>query len=138
MENNPPQNPEPFGPPNPVPPSPAPPQNLPPYQHAPAGPPKIRIVNYLFAGFGILIVLAIFLPNSVLAQSLAYPIIILGGISGVVFFVESIKSSQTMSPLVRPFVIFGGFGVGVFIFFTTLIVGAIVGFSKDPNPQGCG
>lgn len=129
------QNPEPFGQPSPPPQQ----QNLPPYQHAPPKEaPKIKFVNYLFTAFGILILLAIFLPNSALAQSLAYPIILLGLISGIAFFIESIRSSATMSPLARPFIIFGGFGVGVFIFFTTLIVGVIVGFSKDPNPQGCG
>jgi NAD/NADP transhydrogenase alpha subunit len=87
---------------------------------------------------GALILLAIFLPNSSFAQMLAYPIIILGALAGIKFFMDSIRFSKTKNPLVRSFVIFGGLGVGAVIFIVCLIAGAIVGFAKDPNPQSTG
>lgn len=134
MENNN-QNPEPFGQPMAPPPqanAPAPPE------FAPEAGPKIRVGNYLLTAFGVLLLLVIFLPNSAFAQSLAYPIIILGLVAGVAFFVETVKSSKNMNVLARGFIIFAGVGVGVVIFFASLIAGVVVGFSKDPNPQGCG
>lgn len=135
MENNS-QNPEPFGQPQ----SPSPPQPNAPItpQYAPEAAPKVRVGNYLLTAFGVLLLLVIFLPNSAFAQSLAYPIIILGFVAGVMFFVETVKSSSKMNVLARGFIIFAGVGVGIVIFFASLIAGVVVGFSKDPNPQGCG
>lgn len=93
----------------------------------------------MFLGLGVLIFLAIFLPNSSAAQALAYPIIILGAVAGIKFFIDSIRSSRKVNnALVKTFVIFGGLGVGVVIFIVCLIAGAIVGFTKDPNPQSTG
>ncbi len=95
--------------------------------------------NYAFLGLGVLILLAIFLPNSSAAQALAYPIIILGAIAGIKFFIDSIRSSRRVNNvLAKSFVVFGGLGVGVVIFIVCLIAGAIVGFAKDPHPQSTG
>lgn len=97
--------------------------------------PEKKPKNYLFMAFGILFILVIFLPNSTFAQMLAYPFWLLGLIAGSKFFSDSIKSSKGYNPMVRSFMIFGGFGVGAVIFIVCLITGAIVGFSKDPHPQ---
>lgn len=109
-----------------------------PQQTAPQAAPIKKPTNYIAVGFGVLILLVIFLPNSTLAQMLAYPIIILGAIAGIKFFIDSIRSSRAKNPLIRSFVVFGGFGVGAVIFIVCLIAGAIVGFAKDPNPQSTG
>lgn len=113
-------------------PVPAPQQNV-----APTVPVK-KPTNYIAVGLGALILLAIFLPSSSFAQLLAFPIIILGAVAGIKFFIDSIRSSKGRNPLVQSFVIFGGLGVGAVIFIVCLIAGAIVGFAKDPNPQSTG
>lgn len=123
-----------------VPPSPQPQQPLSP--QAPPGSeqsaPVKKPSHYITAGLGVLILLAIFLPNSSFAQLLAWPIIILGAVAGIKFFVDSLRSSKASNPLVRSFVVLGGLGVGIVIFVVCLIAGAIVGFAKDPNPQSTG
>src|SRR3989344_1367375 len=103
-----------------------------PQQNAAQEAPVKKPTHYLAAGLGVMILLAIFLPNSSFAQMLAYPIIILGAVAGIKFFIDSVRSSKTKNPLVRSFVIFGGLGVGSVIFIVCLTTGAIVGFAKDP------
>jgi hypothetical protein len=94
--------------------------------------------HYISTGLGVLILLAIFLPNSSFAQMLSFPIIILGLVAGIKFFIDTIRSSKTKNVAVRSFLILGGFGIGAFIFIVCLIAGSIVGFAKDPNPQSTG
>ena len=115
------------------------PQTNQPQQPAPAQTdPKRKPINYVLFGLGVLIVAAIFLPNSTFAQALAYPIWLCGAAAGILFFIDTINSSKSKSPLVRSFIILGGVGVGVVIFVICLVAGAFVGFSKDPNPQSTG
>lgn len=109
-----------------------------PHQTAPQEAPVKKPTHYITAGLGVLILLAIFLPNSSFAVMLAWPIIILGAVAGIKFFIDSVRSSKTKNPLVKSFVIFGGLGIGAVIFIVCLIAGAIVGFAKDPNPQSTG
>jgi len=127
--------------PGPVEPAPVQQPQIQPLVPGPAEPelaPQKKVGNYIVTAFGVLILLTIFLPKSSLAQSLAFPVIILGAVAGIKFIIDAIRSSRTKPALVRLFFIFGGFGVGIFIFIACVIAGTIIGFSKDPNPQGCG
>ena len=110
----------------PTPPSPQPISTVPPA-------PQKHIGNYIIVGFGVLILLSMVLPKSRVAQMLFIPIILLGAVAGITFFVKSIRSSKGSNPLVRVFVIFGGLGVGVVIFIISLIQGLVVFAVKDPN-----
>jgi uncharacterized membrane protein len=71
----------------------------------------------------------------VYAQMLAFPIMALGAVTGIKFFVDSIVASKRSNPLIRTFVIFGSLGVGVVIFFVFMFVGMGVMLSKDPQPE---
>jgi hypothetical protein len=97
--------------------------------------PSKKIGHYIVAAFGLLFLLVFILPNSEFAQFLAFPIVILGGVSGIKFFVDAIISSKASNPFVRTFIILGGLGVGVVIFLVCLFAGAAVSFGKDPHPQ---
>jgi hypothetical protein len=94
-----------------------------------------KIGHYIGAAFGIIFILVFFLPNSVYAQMLAFPIMALGAVTGIKFFVDSIVASKRSNPLIRTFVIFGSLGVGVVIFFVFMFVGMGVMLSKDPQPE---
>jgi hypothetical protein len=94
--------------------------------------------NYIMLAFGVLIMLAIFLPKSTFAQNLGWPIIILGAIAGIKFATDSFLASKHSSLLIRPFIIFAGLGIGGVIFISCLIAAAVISFSKNPNPQSTG
>lgn len=111
---------------------------MPGYQQVSYAAPKKYFSSYLYSSFGVLILLAIVLPPSPLSQALAYPVILLGIVSGVKFAIESIRTSAKSIPLFRPFIIIGGIGIGIVIFLACAIAGAVVGFVKDPNPQSTG
>jgi len=101
--------------------------------------PVSKLHNYVVSGIGVLILLVIFLPASRVSQALAYPIIILGAVAGIKFFIDSIRACKRESNVfIKTFVFFGGLGIGGVIFIVFFIAGAIVGFSKDPNPQSTG
>lgn len=152
MENDPDQQPQQNQPPvvepviagqvvppaNPVTVSPPPnnpaPTQAPDSMQQPVPAPQRKPHHYIVAGFGVLIVLAIFLPRSNVAQMLCIPIVILGAAGGITFFVESIHSSKKSNPFVRSFLILGGLGVGIVIFNISLIAGLVVFTSKNPNP----
>lgn len=125
-----------------TPPSQAPIPQPPTIQPAPAtavdNAPKMRVWNYIGAVFGLLIVMAMFLPASSFTENLGWPIGILGVVAGLTFMWSAIIESRKTNKLVQPFVILGGIGMGVVIFIICLVIAVIVGLSKNPHPQSTG
>jgi hypothetical protein len=94
-----------------------------------------KIGHYIGAAFGIIFILVFFLPNSVYAQMLAFPIMALGAVTGIKFFVDSIVASKKSNPTHKDICYFWELRCGRSIFFVFMFVGMGVMLSKDPQPE---
>ena len=95
--------------------------------------------KFIYAGLGLVILLACLMPASGSAQALAYPLVILGFMAGCDFLRRSIVGSRDTSNLiVKIFMIMGGLGVGIVIFFICSFSALFVAISKSPETVSCG